>query len=32
MNIIVIGSSGHAKVVIDCIERENKYEIIGVVI
>lgn len=29
LNIIVIGSSGHAKVVIDCIERENKYEIIG---
>lgn len=29
MNIIVIGSSGHAKVVIDCIEKENKYEIIG---
>lgn len=29
LNIIVIGSSGHAKVVIDCIERENKHEIIG---
>jgi len=29
LNIIVIGSSGHAKVVIDCIEKENKYEIIG---
>ena len=29
MNIIVIGSSGHAKVVIDSIEKENKYEIIG---
>ncbi|WP_315674025.1 acetyltransferase [Clostridium sp. 19966] len=29
MNIIVIGSSGHAKVVIDCIEKENKYKIIG---
>lgn len=31
LNIIVIGSSGHAKVVIDCIERENKYEIIGLI-
>lgn len=31
MNIIVIGSSGHAKVVIDCIERENKYRIIGLI-
>jgi len=29
LNIIVIGSSGHAKAVIDCIEKENKYEIIG---
>jgi sugar O-acyltransferase (sialic acid O-acetyltransferase NeuD family) len=29
LNIIVIGSSGHAKVVIDSIEKENKYEIIG---
>ena len=29
MNNIVVGSSGHAKVVIDCIEKENKYEIIG---
>jgi sugar O-acyltransferase (sialic acid O-acetyltransferase NeuD family) len=29
LNIIVIGSSGHAKVVIDCVEKENKYEIIG---
>jgi sugar O-acyltransferase (sialic acid O-acetyltransferase NeuD family) len=29
LNIIVIGSSGHAKVVIDSIEKENKYEIVG---
>ena len=29
LNIIVIGVSGHAKAVIDCIEKENKYEIIG---
>jgi sugar O-acyltransferase (sialic acid O-acetyltransferase NeuD family) len=28
-NIIVVGSSGHAKAVIDSIEKENKYEIIG---
>ncbi|MCB2291689.1 acetyltransferase [Clostridium sp. CS001] len=29
LNIIVVGSSGHAKVIIDSIEKENKYEIIG---
>jgi len=29
LNIIVIGSSGHAKVIIDSIEKENKYNIIG---
>jgi len=28
-NIIIIGSSGHAKVIIDIIEKENKYHIIG---
>jgi sugar O-acyltransferase (sialic acid O-acetyltransferase NeuD family) len=28
-NIIIIGSSGHAKVIIDIIEKENKYQIIG---
>ncbi len=27
--IIIIGSSGHAKVVINVVERENRYEIIG---
>ncbi len=30
-NIIIIGASGHAKVVIDIIERENKYTIIGLI-
>jgi len=30
-NIIIIGSSGHAKVVIDIIEKENFYKIIGLV-
>jgi len=30
-NIIIIGSSGHAKVIIDIIEREGKYKIVGLV-
>ncbi|MFH4965327.1 acetyltransferase [Gaetbulibacter sp. M235] len=30
-NIVVIGASGHAKVVIDILERENKYNIIGLI-
>ncbi|MBL0686409.1 MAG: acetyltransferase [Sulfurospirillum sp.] len=30
-NIIVIGSGGHAKVVIDIIEKEKKYNIIGLI-
>lgn len=30
-NIVVIGSSGHASVVIDVIEREQKYRIVGVI-
>jgi sugar O-acyltransferase (sialic acid O-acetyltransferase NeuD family) len=30
-NIIIIGSSGHAKVIIDIIEKENRYSIIGLV-
>jgi len=30
-NIIVFGSSGHAKVVIDAIQETNKYNIIGLV-
>lgn len=28
-NIVVVGSSGHAKVIIDIIEKENKYTIVG---
>ena len=28
-NIIIVGSSGHAKVIIDIIEKEGKYKIIG---
>ena len=30
-NIVIIGASGHAKVVIDIIERENKYNIVGLI-
>jgi sugar O-acyltransferase (sialic acid O-acetyltransferase NeuD family) len=30
-NIVVIGSSGHAKVVIDIIEKEDKYSIVGLI-
>ena len=30
-NIVIIGSSGHAKVAIDIIEKENKYNIIGLI-
>lgn len=29
-NVIIIGAGGHAKVVIDCIEQENKYEVSSV--
>ncbi len=28
-NIVIIGSSGHAKVVIDIVRREGKYKVIG---
>ena len=28
-NIVIVGSSGHAKVIIDIIEKEGKYNIIG---
>lgn len=28
-NIIIVGSSGHAKVIMDIIEKENKYKLIG---
>jgi len=30
-NITLIGSSGHAKVVIDIVEKENKYRIVGLI-
>ena len=30
-NIIVIGASGHAKVIIEIIEKENKYHIVGLI-
>ena len=30
-NIIIIGSSGHAKVIIDIVECERKYKIIGLI-
>ena len=29
--LIIVGSSGHAKVVIDIVEKEEKYEIIGLI-
>jgi sugar O-acyltransferase (sialic acid O-acetyltransferase NeuD family) len=30
-NILLIGSSGHARVVIDIVEKENRYNIIGLI-
>jgi len=30
-NIIIIGSSGHAKVIIDIVEKEKKFNIIGLI-
>ena len=30
-NIIIIGSSGHAKVIIDIVQQEGKYNIVGLV-
>lgn len=30
-NILIVGSSGHAKVAIDIIEKENKYHIVGLI-
>ncbi|MBT8186003.1 MAG: NeuD/PglB/VioB family sugar acetyltransferase [Eudoraea sp.] len=30
-NIVIIGPSGHGSVVLDCIEKENKYNLIGFV-
>lgn len=31
MNIVIIGSSGHAKVVIDVVERQGKHHIVGLI-
>jgi len=31
LKILLIGGDGHAKSVIDVIEQENRYEIIGIV-
>ena len=30
-NIVIIGSSGHSRVIIDIIEKESKYSIIGLI-
>lgn len=30
-NILLFGASGHAKVIIDIVEKENKYQIVGLV-
>lgn len=30
-NVLVIGTSGHAKVIIDIIEREGKYNVVGLI-
>src|SRR5258706_5402083 len=30
-NIVVIGASGHAKVVIDVIEKQGKYQVAGLI-
>ncbi len=30
-NIVIVGSSGHAKVVIDTVEKEGKYVIVGLI-
>lgn len=30
-NIVIIGSSGHSKVIIDIIEKESKYNIVGLI-
>ena len=30
-NIVVIGSSGHARVIIDAVERENRFRIAGII-
>ncbi|MEA3317558.1 MAG: transferase, partial [Bacteroidota bacterium] len=30
-NIVIFGSGGHAKVIIDIIEQQQKYNIIGLI-
>jgi sugar O-acyltransferase (sialic acid O-acetyltransferase NeuD family) len=30
-NILVIGSSGHARVIIDAVERQNQFRIVGII-
>ncbi len=30
-NLVVIGSAGHAKVIIDIVEKSNKYQILGLI-
>jgi sugar O-acyltransferase (sialic acid O-acetyltransferase NeuD family) len=30
-NLIIIGSSGHAKVIIDIVEKQNKYNLLGLI-
>lgn len=31
LNVVIVGSSGHAKVIIDIIEKEQKYHIVGLI-
>ena len=31
MNIVLIGSGGHAKVIIDIVQREKKHKIVGLI-
>jgi len=31
MNIVLVGSGGHAKVIIDVVQRENNHKIIGLI-
>ena len=28
-NIIIFGASGHGSVVLDCLEKQNKYNVVG---
>jgi sugar O-acyltransferase (sialic acid O-acetyltransferase NeuD family) len=30
-NLVIIGSSGHAKVIIDIVEKQNKYNLLGLI-